>query len=68
METQNQLIRQHLESGKTITPLEALNRYDCLRLGARIYELKRDGLHIKTERKTNGKKWFAEYSLLKKKI
>ena len=41
METQNQLIRQHLESGKTIAPLEALNRYDCLRLGARIYELKR---------------------------
>lgn len=63
METHNQLIRQHLESGKTITPLEALNRYGCLRLGARIYDLKRDGLPIKTERKTNGKKWFAEYSL-----
>ena len=67
METQNQLIRQHLESGKTITPLEALSMYGCLRLGARIYDLKRDGLRIKTERKTNGKKWFAEYSLLKQK-
>jgi hypothetical protein len=66
METQNQLIRQHLESGKTITPLEALSMYGCLRLGARIYDLKRDGLRIKTDRKTNGKKWFAEYSLLKK--
>lgn len=63
METQNQLIRQHLESGKSITPLEALNRYGCLRLGERIYDLKLDGLRIKTERKTNGKKWFAEYSL-----
>jgi hypothetical protein len=67
METQNQLIRQHLESGKSITPLEAFNRYGCLRLGARIYDLKRDGLRIKTERKTNGKKWFAEYSLLNNK-
>jgi hypothetical protein len=67
METQNQLIRQHLESGKSITPLEALSMYGCLRLGARIYDLKRDGLRIKTERKTNGKKWFAEYSLLKQK-
>lgn len=63
METQTVLIRKHLESGKTITPLEALRNYDCLRLGARIYDLKRDGLPIKTERKTNGKKWFAEYSL-----
>jgi hypothetical protein len=41
--------------------------YGCLRLGARIYDLKRDGLRIKTERKTNGKKWFAEYSLLNNK-
>jgi hypothetical protein len=66
METQNQLIRQHLESGKSITPLEALSMYGCLRLGARIYDLRQDGLPIKTEIKRNGEKWFAEYSLLKK--
>ena len=67
MESQNQLIRQHLESGKSITPLEALSMYGCLRLGARIYDLRQDGLPVKTEIKRNGKKWFAEYSLLNKK-
>lgn len=67
MESQNQLIRQHLESGKTITPLEALSMYGCLRLGARIYDLRQDGLPIKTEIKRNGRKRFAEYSLLKQK-
>ena len=63
MESQNLQIRKHLESGKTITPLEALRRYDCLRLGARIYDLKQDGLPVKTEIKRNGRKRFAEYSL-----
>lgn len=63
MQSQNSQIRKHLESGKTITPLEALRRYDCLRLGARIYDLKQDGLPVKTEIKRNGRKRFAEYSL-----
>jgi hypothetical protein len=67
MESQNQLIRQHLESGKSITPLEALSMYGCLRLGARIYDLRQDGLPVKTEIKRNGKKWFAKYSLLNKR-
>lgn len=64
MKSQTNQIRQHLESGKTITSLEALEMYGCLRLGARIYDLKSVGMPIKTERKTNGKKWFAEYSIL----
>lgn len=63
MESQTVLIRKHLESGKTITPLEALSMYGCLRLGARIYDLRQDGLPIKTEIKRNGRKRFAEYSL-----
>lgn len=67
MESQTVLIRKHLESGKTITPLEALSMYGCLRLGARIYDLRQDGLPIKTEIKRNGRKRFAEYSLLKQK-
>ena len=63
MESQNLQIKKHLESGKTITPLEALTMYDCLRLSARIADLKGDGLDIKTEMKKNGRKRFAEYSL-----
>ena len=63
MKSQALLIRKHLESGKTITPLEALGMYDCLRLGARICDLRQDGLPVKTEIKRNGRKRFAEYSL-----
>ncbi len=46
METQNKQIQQHLESGRTITPLDALNLYGCLRLSARIFELRSKGLPV----------------------
>ena len=44
--TQTALIRAYLKKGRTLTPLEALNRYGCFRLSARIHELKREGLPI----------------------
>lgn len=46
MRTQNDRIRAHLEAGHSITPLEALRLFGCLRLSARIYDLKGDGLTI----------------------
>lgn len=52
METQNKLIAQHLESGHTITALEALNRFGCFRLSARIWDLKRQGMAIEGTWKT----------------
>ena len=42
-------ILEHLKQHKSITPLEALNRFGCYRLGARIWELRRDGHRIDTE-------------------
>lgn len=50
--TQNATILAHLQSGKTITPLEALEEFQCFRLGARIHELKQDGHKIVSERHT----------------
>jgi len=47
--TQIEKVRQHLESGKSITPLQAFNKYGSLRLAAIIYTLKDKGLKIKTE-------------------
>ncbi|MGJ7024981.1 helix-turn-helix domain-containing protein [Petrimonas sulfuriphila] len=64
MESQTIQIKEHLLSGKSITPIEALNRYGCFRLGARIFDLKRDGLNIKTEMVERGGKRFAEYRLI----
>ena len=59
--TQTELVRQHLESGKTLTPLEALNRYGCLRLAARIADLRREGYPVGSRMARRGDKRFAEY-------
>lgn len=47
---QTQQIHTHLQAHGAITPLEALNLYGCFRLGARIWELRRAGIRIKTQK------------------
>ena len=47
--TQTQCILKHLEDHGSITALEALQHYGCMRLGARIWDLKRDGHDIRRE-------------------
>lgn len=65
MESQNKEIRSYLESGNSLTPLEALSKFNCFRLGARIHDLKHKfGLNIKTEIVEENKKRFAKYSLI----
>ena len=67
MGTQSQCddILKHLQSGRAITPLEALEKFGCFRLGGRIYDLKKLGHDIRTDIvKKNGKR-FASYSLEK---
>lgn len=65
MTSQSDLILEHLKSGKTITPLEALKLYGSLRLGARIFELIKQGHQItaKLIELPNGKK-VAEYRMI----
>ena len=46
MESQNQQIRSHLNSGKSLTPRQALDLFGCFRLAARIYELKKLGFEV----------------------
>lgn len=55
-------ILNHLKR-EPITPLEALDKYGCFRLGARIYDLKCLGWKIDTEIVTNNGKRYAKYSL-----
>ena len=48
--TQKSKIMSHLQSGQSITPIDALERYGCFRLAAIIHTLKNDyGMDIKTE-------------------
>lgn len=50
--TQADRILRHLRDYGSITPVDALREYGCMRLGARIYDLKRQGHDIRTERET----------------
>lgn len=61
--SQNEMIRKYLENGNTITPLEALKRFNCFRLGARIHNLKAMGLAIHSRLVNSDGKRFSEYSL-----
>lgn len=63
--TQAECILAHMRGGKSITPLEALRLYGCFRLGARIYDLKHEGIDVKSEivRDPVTKKHFSRYWL-----
>lgn len=62
--TQREAIADHLKAGHALTPLEALNLFGCLRLGARVWELKREGLNIGcTMVETPSGKRVAQYSI-----
>jgi len=61
--SQRDAILNHLKSGRTITSLEALNLYGCLRLAAIIYSLREEEFKIKTEMIDVNGKTIAEYSL-----
>lgn len=63
VQTQADDILRHLQSGRPITPLEALEKYGCFRLGGRIYDLKKLGHKIKTDMVQQNGKRFASYSL-----
>jgi hypothetical protein len=63
MKTQNQQIKAYLIKGKSITPLDALNKFGCFRLAARISDLRNDGLKIVTKNVTISGKTFASYKL-----
>lgn len=69
MKTQSEMILEYLQSGRTLTQLEALNRFGCARLASRIHELREDGHNIATrsitvDRAHGGKANVTEYRLV----
>lgn len=44
--SQSKQILDYLQAGNALTPLEALRKFNCLRLGARIYDLRQLGYQI----------------------
>lgn len=70
METQTIRILRHLKDKGSITPLEALKKYGCYRLGARIWDLRKGGYSIRTEivnymDKDGAQRRYAKYSMEK---
>ena len=61
MESQNKQIKAHLESGKYLSALQAFNEFGCLRLAARIKDLKDTGMNIDKIMIENKGKRFALY-------
>lgn len=62
--TQNQAILAHFRRNKTLTPLEALKLFGCLRLAARVHDLRTEGHNVAVTRwKTHAGKTVALYWL-----
>lgn len=61
--SQTDKILKHLKTGKTLTPLAALEKYGCFRLAARIEELRKAGHKIETRRINRKGKSYAGYKL-----
>lgn len=65
MTSHNAQILAHMKAGRAITPLDALERFGCLRLSGRIYDLRADGHRIDSTMIDVGDgKRVAEYRLL----
>jgi Helix-turn-helix domain len=66
--TQETHVLAALKQGYRLTPLIALRRFGTLRLGARIYDLKRKGYKIESRLVKVGEAHVAEYWIDKPKI
>ena len=64
--TQSNQILEYMRQGNSITPLEALNLFGCMRLGARIYDLSQAGYIIHREMVHDSRtgKRYASYRLV----
>ena len=62
--TQNGDIIDHLAKGKTLTAAQAYAKFGCLRLAARIAEL-RKVVHIETTLIWQGSRHWAQYRIAK---
>ena len=62
METQNEAIIKHLKAGNSITALDALRQFNCLRLAARISDIKQRGYDVQSKWIVKKNKKYKQYS------
>ena len=63
--SQRLAIKRHLLAGGKISQLAALRDFGCMRLADVIWKLRREGLNIRTDSRTQRGKTFAVYRLEK---
>ena len=65
--SQSKVVLKHLQSGRELSQLEATKKYGVLRLGAIIFNLRKDGYKIITirEHKPNRYGNFSNYGVYK---
>ena len=62
--SQTKQIANYLNKGKKLTTLDALNKFGCFRLAARIADLRNNGMSIVTKKiKLDNNKQIAQYSI-----
>lgn len=62
--SQSERILDYLAEGNTLSPAEAVVRFKCMRLAARIQDIKSWGIDVQTEmRKDDNGARYARYSL-----
>jgi hypothetical protein len=62
--SQTKQIADYLNTGKKLTPIDALNKFGCFRLAARIADLRNEGMNIVTNTiKLENNKQIAQYSI-----
>lgn len=63
MSQEKQIINYLSKPGRSLTPIQALEKFGCFRLSARVYDLNKLGHNIQTGVVTKNKKRFARYYL-----
>ena len=61
--TQETKILNFMLKGNSITPIEALRKFNCWRLSGRIFDLRYQNFPIITTMITKGKRTYASYSI-----
>jgi len=62
-EAQNTRVLKHLQTGRSLSPLIALERYGVMRLAARCYDLRQQGYRIESHRVKMGNRTWCSYML-----
>jgi len=57
-------IKQKLQTGASLTAIDAFEEFGCFRMAARIADLRNQGMNIKTTIIEKNKKRFASYQLI----